>query len=389
LKHRQPSLDEARVDGATVDAIAAGGGLAGSAFALELARHGATATIFERMPGPHHKVCGEFLSDRAQTLLRYLGINVETLGGRSIETLCLSNGSKQARAPLPFKAVGISRFLLDETLLTAAEDAGAKVFRGTSVEAIEDRGSCVRVQTTRGAFECLAAVLASGKHNIRGLPRPGGPMVGFKIHLCPTEEACAALTGVVHLIAFTGGYLGLCIVENCTLSIAWIINADVLQSIGTSWGAQSAYFAKQSRFFAELTNGAIPAWEKPLAISGLPYGFMRSETIAQSIYPIGDQLAVIPSFSGDGTALALASGVAAAQAVLRGECAPDFQCRMLANYRPQFRRAAALDIVIANALLRRVGIVGAHLLPQMVTMLVSATRLRGLDGLTSSAEMRD
>jgi len=62
---------------------------------------------------------------------------------------------------------------------------------------------------------------------------------------------------------------------------------------------------------------------------------------------------------------------------------------MLANYRPQFRRAAALDLVIANALLRRAGIVGARLLPRMVTMLVSATRLRGLDGLTASMEARD
>ena len=389
MKHRQPRLDEAPIDGATVDAIVVGGGLAGSAFALELARHGASATVFERMPGPHHKVCGEFLSDRAQTLLGYLGINVETLGGSQIETLCLSNGSKQARAPLPFKAVGISRFLLDETLLKAAEHAGAKVFRGTSVEVLEDRGSCVRVQTTCGAFECRAAVLASGKHNIRGLPRPGGPMVGFKIHLRPTEEACAALTGIVHLIAFTGGYLGLCMVENRTLSIAWIINAGVLQSIGASWGAQSAYFATQSRFFAELTSGATPDWKRPLAISGLPYGFMRSETIAQSIYPIGDQLAVIPSFSGDGTALALASGVAAAQAVLRGEGALAYQSRMLANYRPQFRRAAALDMIIANGLLRRIGIAGARLLPVTVTMLVSATRLRGLDQLMTFAESRN
>jgi flavin-dependent dehydrogenase len=116
---------------------------------------------------------------------------------------------------------------------------------------------------------------------------------------------------------------------------------------------------------------------------------MRSETIAQSIYPVGDQLAVIPSFSGDGTALALASGVAAAQAVLRGESAPAYQSRMLANYRPQFRRAAALDMIIANGLLRRIGIAGARLLPVTVTMLVSATRLRGLDQLMTFAESRN
>ena len=68
MKHGDPKPDEGLFDGASADAIAAGGGLAGSAFALELARHGASAMIFERMPGPHHKVCGEFLSDRAQAL---------------------------------------------------------------------------------------------------------------------------------------------------------------------------------------------------------------------------------------------------------------------------------------------------------------------------------
>ncbi|HVT28637.1 MAG TPA: FAD-dependent monooxygenase [Lacipirellulaceae bacterium] len=389
MKHREPKSDDALFYGATTDAIAAGGGLAGSAFALELSRHGASAMIFERMPGPHHKVCGEFLSDRAQALLQYLGIDVETLGGSPVETLCLSNGSKQASAPLPFKAVGISRFLLDETLLKAADRAGAKVFRGVPVDGFEDQDNRVRVRTTHATFECRAVALASGKRNIRGFPRPDGSMVGFKIHLHFAKAACNALLGIVHLIAFKGGYLGLCMVEKGTLSIAWIINADVLRSIGTSWGAQSAYFAKQSSFFGDLTNDAIPAWEKPLAVSGLPYGFMRSEAIAPTIYPVGDQLAVIPSFSGDGTALALASGIAAAQAFLKGESAPDFQRRMLAIYRPQFRCTAAIDRVIANSLLRRVGIFGAHLMPRMVTKLVSATRLRGFDDLTASAELRN
>ena len=75
---------------------------------------------------------------------------------------------------------------------------------------------------------------------------------------------------------------------------------------------------------------------------------MRSEMIAPSIYPVGDQLGVIPSFSGDGMALALASGIAAARAVLKGESAAEFQAGMIANYKPQFRRAAALDLVIGK-----------------------------------------
>ena len=386
VKDSKAKFDATDFGNGVVDAISVGGGLAGSAFALELARHGGTVAIFERMPGQHHKVCGEFLSDRAQALLQYLDISVDTLGGSSVETLCLSNGARQAFAPLPFTAIGISRLLLDETLLKAAEGAGAKVYRATSVEGIESRGTRVRVQTARSTFECGAAALASGKHNVRGLSRPAGSMVGFKIHLRPAEVTLAALSGVVHLIAFSGGYLGLCIVEGGTLSIAWVINAEVLRSIGTSWAAQSAYFAKQSSYFSELTHRAIPIWDKPLAVSGLPYGFMRSERIAQTIYPVGDQLAVIPSFCGDGTALALASGIAAAQAVLKGESAPDYQRRILAKYKPQFRRAAALDLIIANAPLRSVGIIGARLLPHLVTMLVSTTRMRGLDDFIAAGK---
>lgn len=381
---RTPNL---RLTG-VVDAIAVGGGLAGCAFALELARHGASVAIFERTSGEHHKVCGEFLSDRAQSLLRYLGIDIDALGGSAVDRLFLANGQQRASAPLPFRAIGLSRFLLDGALLKAAEGSGSKIYRATAVEGLEARDGLIRVKAAREIFECRAAALASGKHNVRGLPRPDGPMAGFKIHLRPTEAARADLSGVVRLIAFTGGYLGLCMVEEDILSMAWIIRSDVLRSIGTSWIAQSTYFAKQSRFFGELIDGAITIWEKPLAVSGLPYGFMRSEAIAQAIYPVGDQLAVIPSFSGDGMALALASGVAAAQAILNGETAPDFQRRMLANYKPQFRRAAALDLVIGNALLRRIGMVGARLLPQVVTMLVSATRLRGLDDLIMSTGTR-
>lgn len=53
--------------------IAVGGGLAGSAFALELARNGAPVVVLESSHAPHHKVCGEFLSAEAQSLIAYSG----------------------------------------------------------------------------------------------------------------------------------------------------------------------------------------------------------------------------------------------------------------------------------------------------------------------------
>jgi hypothetical protein len=202
-------------------------------------------------------------------------------------------------------------------------------------------------------------------------------MVGFKMHLLPSPSAKQALRGLVQLVAFSGGYVGLCLVENDVLSIAWTIRGDVLRETGTSWEAQSAYFAKASSLFGDLAMTASPVWPKPLAIAGLPYGYMRREPVTPNIYPVGDQLAVIPSFTGDGTALALASGIAAAHAVLDGENAHAFQRRLVRGHGPQFRIVKALDAVIATPLLRSVSITLAQAAPSLVTKLVSATRLRG------------
>lgn len=368
-----------------IDAIAAGGGLAGAAFALELVRRGARAMVVERTSGPHHKVCGEFLSDRAQKLLRYLGVDPQSLGASSVRTLRLASGARAAASRLPFQAMGLSRFCLDEALLDAARSAGVEMVRSSMVEGLGDKNGRTVVRTTHGDFECRAAALASGKHNIRGLSRPDGPMVGFKIHVLPSPEAERALSGVVQLIAFSGGYVGFCLVEGGVLSIAWNIRREVLQTSGADWRAQSKLLAEQSSLFGDLASGAKPLWSKPLAVSGQPQGFMRAQSIAPSIYPVGDQLAVLPTFAGDGTALALASGIAAARAVLDGEPAPDFQRRILREYSPQFRWAMAIDKVIKNPLLCRAGITVGRAAPSLLTMLVAATRSHGADGLAIAA----
>src|SRR5438094_4428760 len=57
------------------DVILRGGGLAGSAAALLLARRGVSVLLVERSRGPHHKVCGEFLSPEALPILARLGLD--------------------------------------------------------------------------------------------------------------------------------------------------------------------------------------------------------------------------------------------------------------------------------------------------------------------------
>src|SRR4029077_12967289 len=112
------------------EAIVVGGGLAGAAFAIELARQGRPVTVLEKTTGAHHKVCGEFLSAEAQALLARLGLEWWRLGARPAGQLGLEFGGRNERLKLPFRGAGLSRFLLDQALLDAAARAGAPIIRG-------------------------------------------------------------------------------------------------------------------------------------------------------------------------------------------------------------------------------------------------------------------
>ena len=75
-----------------VETVIVGGGPAGAATACGLAHLGREVVVVERAHGPHHKVCGEFLSIETQSHLHRLGINPAALGAVEIDriTVCYS-----------------------------------------------------------------------------------------------------------------------------------------------------------------------------------------------------------------------------------------------------------------------------------------------------------
>jgi menaquinone-9 beta-reductase len=359
--------------------IALGGGLAGAAFAVELARNGAPVLVLEGTRGPHHKVCGEFLSAEAQGLLAYLGLELDALGATSVSGFRLATRGRQAQAPLPFRGAGLSRYRLDQVLLQAAEEAGAIVERGVTVSEMKPSEGSVTLRAGSRKFTAKAVALATGKHALRQFPRPPSDMVGFKLQLRLTADALSTLEDVVQLVMFNGGYVGGLIVENRLVSLCWVLHAGLLKRIGADWPSQAAYFARESERLSELLHGAEPCWDKPVAIAAIPYGYLRTEAISANILSVGDQLAVIPSFTGDGMAIALYSGIAAAQAILAGEDAVSFQRRLTARLRPQFRFASIVNQLFDRSILSGPAVRLASGLPGLVTWIVQSTRLKGFD----------
>ena len=272
-----------------------GGGIAGAAAACHLARAGHAPLVIEREGGAHHKICGEFLSVETVAELRGLGIEPLALGAKAIGEVRLIHGLRIARTRLPFDALSLSRHRLDEALLTRAVALGARLERGRGVARVED------VANRDGVF------IATGKHALRGVERArGGGLTGLKMYYRLTPAQAAALGNAVELVLFAGGYAGLQLVEDGIANLC-LLTRDPADGMA---GA----VARAPHLTLRLEGGE-PLLARPMAIANLPYGMVAdAEPRHPGRFRLGDQFAMIPSFTGDGMGIALSTARWAAEA---------------------------------------------------------------------------
>lgn len=329
-----------------------GGGPAGASFAARLAEAGRDVLVIEREAGPHDKVCGEFLSREALLYLSALGIDLPALGAVPIGSLGLAAGGASVVTHLPFPAMSLSRRVLDEAMLMHATRAGARLLRGRRVLGAGPEAGSVRLRLDDGD-KVLAgtAVLATGKHDLRGHARPAGrqnDLIGFKMMFRLAPRQAATLNGRVELMLFAGGYAGLQPVEGGRANLCLLVRHDRFAAIGRGWPELLAAIGAETPLVAARLDGALAEWPKPMTVAGLPFGLVMQAPGESGLWRLGDQAAVIPSFSGDGMSIALHSARLAASAYLAGEEARLFQARLAADVGTQVSRAAWLSRVFVR-----------------------------------------
>ena len=335
-----------------------GGGVAGCAASIALARGGRSVTLIEREVAPRHKVCGEFLSGEALADLQALGIDVFSLGAVPLTHVRLVAAGRAAEAPLPFAAASLTRKALDTALLAAAVAAGVRVERGRSVQSISHATAngwqaVLDDGTTR---EAPVVFLATGKHDLRGHARPKDPAqwVAFKMYFRLASAQAAELANASELMLYPGGYGGIQPVEDGVANLCCVIQQRHLPGTGDRWGTFLAKMQRDCPHLAMRLAGAEPLLTRPIAITHIPYGFIRA-TADDGMYCIGDQAAVIPSFTGDGISIALHTARCAAAAYLAAQPAPAFQADMRSALLAQMRLAGlaadGLNNPVARAIL--------------------------------------
>lgn len=284
-----------------------GGGPAGSAAAIALARIGVAAQLIERLDTPGDAICGGFLSWTTVSRIAALGIDPARLGGQSITQLALFVEGHENRTALPAPGLGLSRRRLDGLLQQIARSVGADLRTGQAVRALEER---TVIMANGDVLPWESLFLATGKHDLRGAARGRGnssinPELGLRLRLPACNRFEALIGDRIELHLFADGYLGLIRQEDGSVNACMAVRKSLLAEVGGDPAALFHRLADQSPALADRLT-SLPAVPRIDAIGHVPYGW-RARTTATGLFRLGDQAAVIPSLAGEGIGIALAS----------------------------------------------------------------------------------
>ena len=148
------------------DLAIVGGGLAGLALSIRLARQGYQVILFEKEQYPFHRVCGEYISLESWNFLQSLGVNLDSLNVSHIKRLRVSSKNGNSfEQKLPLGGFGISRYKLDHILAQIAKRSGAVIHEQTRVNDVNFSNDEFIIETSKGNFKARVAAGSFGKRS--------------------------------------------------------------------------------------------------------------------------------------------------------------------------------------------------------------------------------
>jgi 2-polyprenyl-6-methoxyphenol hydroxylase-like FAD-dependent oxidoreductase len=303
------------------DVVVAGGGPAGSACALALARAGLAVTLIERAAFPRRKVCGEYLNAGAVAALDRLGVlpavraQAHPLHGVRL----MPAHASTVELPFGHASLSCERALLDATLLDAAEAAGVRVVRGRVTGVVHEGARVagltlldaggeareIRARWTVGADGCGSVVARAAGLTTRSWKRPrfaiGGHYTGF-----------GAFDGFIEMYVGGGAYFALNPLGGERTNVMVVVAKRQLEAwsrfVDRGIAGKAAELAQGRRSFADAQL------EGPRAAIG-PLAHDVRAPIADGLVLAGDAAGFLNPFTGQGVFLALTSAEGAAAAI--------------------------------------------------------------------------
>ncbi|WP_019640653.1 NAD(P)/FAD-dependent oxidoreductase [Paenibacillus fonticola] len=380
-----------------VDVVVIGGGISGSCIAKALADKQWETALIDRRTFPRHKVCGEFLSPEAKSTLHALGLTetVVSLHPKRIERarLIFEQGG-EIELPLPGAAWGLSRYMMDEALHTAATQTGAQLHLATTVTGIEQQGKSYTVRTKQGTdtklFHARAVIAAWGAnsrienagHRPDAAASRQQAYIGVKTHYSGLK-----MEPVLEMYFFHGGYLGLCPVEDGSVNAAALLNRSEFVKAGKSVLSILEAAIQRNRRLAERLATAVPVHDTQAAVA--PVYLQHKPSPWNGLPRVGDAAATIAPLCGDGMSMALRSAALCAplaDGFLRGSVSlvEWEQCYTQAirqEFASPLRWGSLLQWLMSKPTVQQLLPSAARFAPLLANDLFRATRLKPLEPL--------
>ncbi len=349
------------------DVAIVGGGPAGAATAIRLARGGYRVVVLERHAHPGWRACGVFASPLVRSRLRALGVPNVEMDALSRPIAAMELESEGASCRLEYGhgfACGFDRVKLDERLLELAQRAGAEIRRATVVRDVRlgsgDGASQVVVASSLTPdgpphATLTARVVVGADGGGSRVARAAGVLsernwlgrAGITFHLADTDAPAPGLPATARFFFGNGWYVGIAPVP------ADRVNIGIVVPIGRVREGASAIADEVVRDVARPTDG----WQSNERTDALQVAGRLEHHVAKVAghgwLLVGDATGFIDPLTGEGIHRALVTAEYAAAAIrkwLAGDRAglADYDRRVRSRFRGKNVLSVVLQGFLAN-----------------------------------------
>lgn len=297
------------------DVIIIGGGLAGLTAAIHLASENLKVRLYEKETYPHHKVCGEYLSNEILPYLNSLGIDLKSSGIADINTIKYSDHQgRSLTAPLPLGGIGISRFELDHKLYQFAIQKNVEVSHDT-ITSLEFKNEQFFVEDSTGVVNSSFVLGAYGKRSIMD-KKLNRDFISRKAGWLAVKGHYANDTypeNTVSLHNFNGGYCGLSKTETGAVNVCYLATYKSFKKYRNPEDFKIEVLS-QNPFLRDFFENSSPLFPRDLTIAQI--SFDKKKRVHNHILMVGDAAGLIHPLCGNGMAMAIHSAKLAAESIL-------------------------------------------------------------------------
>ncbi|MBB2151227.1 FAD-binding protein [Pedobacter sp. LMG 31462] len=298
-----------------VEILIIGAGLAGLTAALHFLKSGFPVTLVEKNTYPHHKVCGEYLSNEVLPYLDWLDLNLSSLAPVAIHRFNFStNDGQLLQIPLPLGGMGISRYSLDHYLFQEAIARGCQMIHDTVVDLSFEEDIFSLKLASQQLIKARIVIGAYGKRDgldqklSRHFIQKKSPWLAVKAHYeGPFPDDLVALHN------FEGGYCGVSKVENNKINICYLVDYASFKKY-KSIPEHRMQVLYQNPHLKKIFEEMSPLFDQPITIGQI--SFEKKSIVENHVLMIGDTAGLIHPFCGNGMAMAIHSAKLCASAVI-------------------------------------------------------------------------